>query len=33
MALPDWMIRRDVKIEPFEEGLSRPGKISYGLCT
>jgi dCTP deaminase len=33
MALPDWMIRRDVRIEPFEEGIARPGKVSWGLSS
>src|SRR5436309_15494315 len=31
--LPDWMIQRDVKIEPFAEGASRPGVISYGVSS
>ena len=31
--LADWQIKRDVKIEPFEEGLLRPGVISYGLTS
>src|SRR5262245_23624603 len=31
--LPDWQIKRDIKIEPFEEGHSRPGVISYGLTS
>lgn len=31
--LPDWRIRRDVKIEPFAEEAKRPGKISYGLSS
>ncbi len=32
-VLPDWMIKRDVKIEPFSEGIKREGKISYGLTS
>ena len=32
-VLPDWQIRRDVKIEPFAEGSSRPGTISYGVSS
>lgn len=31
MLLPDWMIRRDISIEPFSEGCSEPGKVSWGL--
>jgi len=31
--LPDWQIRRDIKIEPFAEGLSRPGVVSYGVSS
>lgn len=31
MLLPDWMIRRDISIEPFSEGVSEPGLVSYGL--
>ncbi|MBY0233209.1 MAG: hypothetical protein K2W96_28335, partial [Gemmataceae bacterium] len=31
--LADWQIRKEVKIEPFEEGVSRPGVISYGLSS
>ena len=31
--LPDWQIKRDVKIEPFEEGSLRPGVISYGVSS
>ena len=31
--LPDWQIRRDIKIEPFEEGSLRPGVISYGVSS
>jgi dCTP deaminase len=32
-VLPDWQIRRDIKIEPVAEGLSRPGIISYGITS
>jgi dCTP deaminase len=32
-VLPDWQIQRDVKIEPFAEGASRPGVISYGVSS
>jgi len=31
--LADWLIQRDIKIEPFTEGLLRPGVISYGLSS
>jgi dCTP deaminase len=31
--LPDWQIKRDIKIEPFAEGLRRPGVISYGVTS
>src|SRR5580693_2721767 len=31
--LPDWQIKRDVKIEPFEESSLRPGVISYGVSS
>jgi dCTP deaminase len=31
--LPDWAIRRYVPITPFEEGIPRPGKISWGLSS
>lgn len=31
--LADWEIRERVKIVPFEEGIDRPGKISYGLSS
>ena len=31
--LPDWMIERDVKIEPFAPQQSRPGVISYGVTS
>ena len=32
-VLPDWMIERDVKIEPFAPQQSWPGVISYGLTS
>jgi dCTP deaminase len=32
-VLPDWQIRRDVKIEPFAEEGRRPGAISFGLTS
>ena len=32
-VLADHQIEKDVKIEPFEPGLSRPGKISYGCSS
>jgi dCTP deaminase len=32
-VLADWQIRRDVRIEPFEEGIPRPGKVSWGLSS
>ncbi len=31
--LPDWQIKRDIKIEPFAEESFRPGVISYGLSS
>ncbi len=31
--LPDWQIKRDVKIEPFADEQCRPGVISYGLSS
>ena len=31
--LPDWQIKRDIKIEPFADAQSRPGSISYGLTS
>jgi dCTP deaminase len=31
--LPDWLIERDVKIEPFAPQQHRPGVISYGLTS
>src|SRR5262245_17499647 len=32
-VLPDWMIERDIKIEPFAKGSYRPGVISYGVTS
>jgi len=32
-VLPDWQIKRDIKIEPFAEGLSRAGVISFGVSS
>lgn len=32
-VLPDWIIQRDIKIEPFAEAASRPGTISYGATS
>jgi dCTP deaminase len=32
-VLPDWIIERDVKIEPFASGQHRPGVISYGVTS
>jgi dCTP deaminase len=32
-VLPDWQIKRAIKIEPFAEGLSRQGVISYGVSS
>jgi dCTP deaminase len=31
--LPDWQIKRDIKIEPFAEGGPRPGVISFGVSS
>jgi dCTP deaminase len=31
--LPDWQIRRDIKIEPFAEGSVTPGVVSYGVSS
>lgn len=31
--LPDWQIKRDIKIEPFAEEAGRPGVISYGVSS
>lgn len=32
-VLPDWMIERDIKIEPFAAQQHRPGQISYGVTS
>jgi dCTP deaminase len=32
-VLPDWMIARDIKIEPFADASVRPGVISYGVSS
>jgi dCTP deaminase len=32
-VLADWQIRERVKIEPFADGASRPGVISFGLTS
>jgi dCTP deaminase len=32
-VLPDWMIQRDVKITPLDDGRHKPGKISSGLTS
>ena len=32
-VLPDWMIERDVKIEPFAQSSHRAGMISYGVSS
>src|SRR5438309_10447034 len=32
-VLPDWMIQRDIKIEPFAAQQHRPGGISYGVTS
>ncbi len=32
-VLPDWVIERDIKIEPFAPAQSRPGMISYGVTS
>jgi dCTP deaminase len=31
--LPDWQIKRDIKIDPFAEGSLRTGVISYGVTS
>ncbi len=31
--LSDWLIQRDIKIEPFHAGSLRPGVISYGVSS
>lgn len=32
-VLPDWLIQRDIKIEPFAPAQYRPGTISYGVTS
>src|SRR3954467_368338 len=32
-VLPDWLIKRDIRIEPFAEGSLRPGVISFGVSS
>jgi deoxycytidine triphosphate deaminase len=32
-VLPDWMIERDIRIEPFAPHQHRPGVISYGVTS
>ncbi len=32
-VLSDWLIKRNIKIEPFAEGAVRPGVISYGVSS
>jgi dCTP deaminase len=32
-VLPDWLIRNDIKIDPFAENAARPGVISYGVTS
>jgi dCTP deaminase len=32
-VLPDWLIERDIKIEPFSTAAVRPGVISYGVSS
>jgi dCTP deaminase len=32
-VLPDWQIQRDIAIEPFAEGRSREGTISFGVTS
>lgn len=32
-VLPDWLIERDIKIEPLADGSPRPGAISYGVTS
>src|SRR5437868_15369895 len=31
--MPDWLIQRDIKIEPFADGAPRSGTISYGVTS
>ena len=32
-VLPDWQIQREIKIEPFADGVPRPGVVSYGVSS
>ena len=32
-VLPDWQIERDIKIDPFADGIPRTGVISYGVSS
>src|SRR6516165_6166655 len=32
-VLPDWLIERDIKIEPLADGSPRAGAISYGVTS
>src|SRR3984957_15482208 len=32
-VLPDWLIERDIKNEPFPKGAARQGVISYGVSS
>lgn len=32
-VLSDWQIEKEIKIEPFAEGVARPGVISYGVSS
>lgn len=32
-VLPDWLIKRDIKIEPFADEQLRPSVISYGVSS
>src|SRR5205085_9350153 len=32
-VLADWQIHKEIKIEPFADGASRAGAISYGLSS
>ena len=32
-VLADWQIQRDIKIDPFADGVPRPGVISYGVSS
>src|SRR5439155_23634875 len=31
--MPDWLIQRDIKIEPLADGAPHPGAISYGVTS